>query len=482
MTIAPSFDPISSADERPNSTADSQGTPNEASPLSFAGYMSQALYGRSSNPPGSDSYQLARDRDVRKEPEKKPARAARSEDNSRSRNEVASSDAKETRRKRDELVGTMSSAALVVASAAPPPPPAGDDSSDAASKDAEPKAAPDGAPASAITTLELVPGDSEQTSAPATSLVANGAPDSGEPSDTPTEPETQAIPGVVAASEAATGDNTGREPTADLADQRQSKPGLFRHGMADAQLPLPMKSAQKAGQTQPGAEQKLPLGNFAGAMRASSEQEPASRPLVNRPPVKLPEGDNSLALASSGFKPMMTSLAEAPAPIVPAEQPQAFSQVPQLESLARMVLDHAATLKQMTESSLEIVLRADAQTQMRLEMHVTGTETHVRAELQQGDGGLLAAHWSELQDSLARQGIKLAPLTEARARSGPNTGSNHAGLGGQTRREYRNHDSFSRESAEDSKPGPARVGKFDNSKTARSPKARTPLKRWETWA
>jgi hypothetical protein len=126
-------------------------------------------------------------------------------------------------------------------------------------------------------------------------------------------------------------------------------------------------------------------------------------------------GEGSLENARHQFNgPLLTRVAPS------AETAQVDSGVsvsalrPATAPLRELITANVARLVRLDQDTLEVVVRPDAQTQLHLHVAQRDGFVEVRARLESGpatrDG--LAAHWAQLQQSLAPQGIRLAPLAE----------------------------------------------------------------------
>ena len=132
--------------------------------------------------------------------------------------------------------------------------------------------------------------------------------------------------------------------------------------------------------------------------------------------------DNFIARGAEG-------LGESPAPVTASPHPSA-------EALRSEVLRHVAELRLTGARGLDVVLQPDAGTQLTLRL-TRGAEGEVtlRASCAQGDATLLAAHWGEVRQSLAQQGVRVEPL-EFASRGGstfePQTGNGGPSPDGQS--------------------------------------------------
>lgn len=84
-----------------------------------------------------------------------------------------------------------------------------------------------------------------------------------------------------------------------------------------------------------------------------------------------------------------------------------------LERMHDLVAVHALRLGDIGNgSSLQVVIKPGAGTQMSLELRQHGGGIEAQAALQQGNFKHLSQHWPELQQRLEQRGIRLAPLTD----------------------------------------------------------------------
>jgi hypothetical protein len=75
-----------------------------------------------------------------------------------------------------------------------------------------------------------------------------------------------------------------------------------------------------------------------------------------------------------------------------------------------MVASHALRLVDSSASSLQVVIKPGAGTELSLELRQRNGTVEAEATLQRGDFQLMNQHWPELQQKLEQRGIKLAPL------------------------------------------------------------------------
>ena len=200
------------------------------------------------------------------------------------------------------------------------------------------------------------------------------------------------------------------------------------------------------------AEQKLPLTPPVSKSMleqiASNLPEPAkiARGMVaaQAPPMLLPSPQKEEKTQSLGIERFETTSFEQPIRLenfrretVPARQlnPEATTidafrpEMPTLEgmsgevelqpmrpveptALVEAIRTHVELLKSSAADKLDVVLRPDAQTAIRLQVETVNGIIQVQARCERGDFALLDAHWGAIQNSLANQGVRVEPLQQ----------------------------------------------------------------------
>lgn len=74
------------------------------------------------------------------------------------------------------------------------------------------------------------------------------------------------------------------------------------------------------------------------------------------------------------------------------------------------IVEQAVHFKRNGLDSLEVVLKPDAQMEIRLHFITRDGQVEARAHCERGDTSQLSTEWNQLQDSLMKQGIRLLPL------------------------------------------------------------------------
>ena len=83
--------------------------------------------------------------------------------------------------------------------------------------------------------------------------------------------------------------------------------------------------------------------------------------------------------------------------------------------LATHIAEQAIHFKSSGLNSMAVVLKPDPQTEIRLEFATRDGQIEARAHVTGGDLQQLGSNWTQLQDSLAQQGIRLLPLSGGEA-------------------------------------------------------------------
>jgi hypothetical protein len=81
-----------------------------------------------------------------------------------------------------------------------------------------------------------------------------------------------------------------------------------------------------------------------------------------------------------------------------------------VEIVAYGVAETAVEFKKLGAQSMAVLLKPDAQTELYLTLQMQEGRIQISARLDAGDAETFQAHWSELQQALARQGVDLSDL------------------------------------------------------------------------
>ncbi|MGA2656937.1 MAG: hypothetical protein ABSH34_05385 [Verrucomicrobiota bacterium] len=148
-------------------------------------------------------------------------------------------------------------------------------------------------------------------------------------------------------------------------------------------------------------EQKLP-GAAAGVVGPPADQrERRAGGAASEPDPVMPSG-----AAQPGFAapqpPAGQELGAHPEPLSPRMGP--------VEAVRRAIDDAAAGLQRADGASVSLVLRPDPNIQLALHVKLQQGHLEALAVLEHGDFAKLGAEWTQLQNRLAEQGVRLAPL------------------------------------------------------------------------
>jgi hypothetical protein len=94
-----------------------------------------------------------------------------------------------------------------------------------------------------------------------------------------------------------------------------------------------------------------------------------------------------------------------------SESPEVWSVRPvEPVEVAEAIRTQVHLLRTTGQVQIEVVLRPDAQTQIHLSVERVNGQVQVQARCDRGDVSILEAHWQDIQNSLAAQGIRVEPL------------------------------------------------------------------------
>ena len=160
-----------------------------------------------------------------------------------------------------------------------------------------------------------------------------------------------------------------------------------------------------------------------------------------------------------------------------------------VERVSKLVLGEVALIKQHSSDSMAVVLRPDAETELFVHLTLRDGQIEATVRCERGDLQHLGALWGQLQESLAQQKVRLAPLQESPSNTsnfnqsaGPDTNSSGHGSPRHSQREGPQPDKqFMDEwpTPASSSTDPAHVRGRGGSRHRRLTTSRPG---WETWA
>jgi hypothetical protein len=157
------------------------------------------------------------------------------------------------------------------------------------------------------------------------------------------------------------------------------------------------KDKGKVNQVTSQMEQKLPL--TVGATRGLLESDSAATNVSAR-------GQNSFSWLPLAEENRFASLSER------VGSARGLRGSATTDDVALQISQQAIALKHFNADSMAVVLRPDPNTAIFLHLRLQGGEVEVHARFESGNYAALSEGWSQLQRSLAPQGIRLGPLDE----------------------------------------------------------------------
>jgi len=154
-----------------------------------------------------------------------------------------------------------------------------------------------------------------------------------------------------------------------------------------------------------------------------------------------------------------------------------------VDRITNLVISEAAIVRQYKSDAMAVVLRPDADTELFVHFSQRNGQIEATIRCERGDANQLGALWSQLQESLGHQKVRLAPLQESPANqssfnspSGSQTGNGSNGSPRQSPdRQSMDEWSAPADSAADSRDARGRGASGHSRLTTSRPG-------WETWA
>jgi hypothetical protein len=259
-----------------------------------------------------------------------------------------------------------------------------------------------------------------------------------------------------------TGSNPGGQHSGSSHDQRadmqRARVGRSNDaGMSSAQTGNAMMSAVEQNETAAATGQKVPgvaqadLVMRRNSVRSAESEAPSQEPMIA-------SAATSSRTPQSG-QPDFDGVASS-------------TRQSSVDAVHRAIDSGVAQLKKIDKETLSVVLKPDENTQLTLHLKLRQGQVEALVFLNSGDSSALNAEWSQMQERLAQQGVRLAPLVAVRDQASLSTGQNG-----------RNFDSPERDNEKT-------VPRFDTSalsnRATSSPRSRVTqtLKPagWESWA
>lgn len=251
------------------------------------------------------------------------------------------------------------------------------------------------------------------------------------------------------------------------------------NGTPVAQKEGEMRKTGKRSESAEVAEQKLPGRGNSYSVAADKVAPP---PIVGgvsaegRSRSGIPAEADDSVLPALNLPTATVSFSEAS----PKEISSVPSGVSPADRVQNLMSTEIARFKQMRLDSMSVVLRPDPHTEISLNVKMSEGRIEAHAICQRGDFSALNAQWGQLQQSLSRQQVELAPLRDANTQNGNSDQSSSRGFaqsqGDPQPREEKPKLSFAEELA------PLRSNTPANKTTPRPVVVAVNGRRWETWA
>jgi hypothetical protein len=156
----------------------------------------------------------------------------------------------------------------------------------------------------------------------------------------------------------------------------------------------------------PGADRSLPRENPPATILSSGS--------LHRPAPPLPATQTARPIHPlDSLLPAPTHTAVSNSVPVNDLRPPVASPSAVLDNIQLRIVNGAMEMRAVRAESMSVVLRPDTHTEMVLNLTMQNGLVDVEARMQRGDGGQLAQQWSQLQQSLSQQGIRLHTLQSA---------------------------------------------------------------------
>jgi len=185
------------------------------------------------------------------------------------------------------------------------------------------------------------------------------------------------------------------------AHERALITAVSEHGTSAAEHAGTMQATHEMNKNAALAEQNLPalVAALEAAAPAGRERQARANALDRNADIPVGAAEMAFTLANhpTGHELSAYAAADAPQTVV-------------VESVRRAIENAATGLRRIDASSLSLVLTPDSNTQLALYVKLQQGRFEVVAVLERGDFAALGAEWSQLQNRLTEQGVRLAPL------------------------------------------------------------------------
>lgn len=172
-----------------------------------------------------------------------------------------------------------------------------------------------------------------------------------------------------------------------------------------------------------------------------------------------------------------------PVPYSQADSPETDTSQ-NAERLSRLIVRETALIRRSGAETMVVVLKPDRETELVLHVNRMQGQLEAVIRMERGDFSGLSQQWNQLQESLSKQNIRLAPLTDAHQSA---VSSDASGSGNAHDRESRNR--WEEDPSQAAPSGKSRIGTGSGSHAVtrhepitNSRESTLPSDGWETWA
>ncbi len=190
-------------------------------------------------------------------------------------------------------------------------------------------------------------------------------------------------------------------------------------GTATAKQVVTVKMQEKMEGNTRTAEKNLPHGNFLPDSSQSNATEVSPRTAII-PEAHVAQGNatSSMAVpALAGVSHDRTGATESSTRLETVRSPQ-------VDRVLTEVSESAVSFKRIGAESVDVNLQPDRGTEISLHLTLNNGQVEMAARLERGNFDSLNTHWSDLQESLGQQGIRVGQLESASLNQNPEGNQN----------------------------------------------------------
>ncbi|MGD0060189.1 MAG: hypothetical protein ABSD58_12305 [Verrucomicrobiia bacterium] len=321
--------------------------------------------------------------------------------------------------------------------------------------------------------------------------VAASKPLNKEAPETKMPPQTEDKSISVMASKSSPVDMSTDDPAPHHEDHPQPQPSSPAPSPVSMPVPTPagtgtakqvaaMKPQEKVEGNARTAEKNLPRGSFLpdNARGAATETSPRGAVV---PVAGVTQGSTTSVAPVSALAGVVHDKTEA----VETQTGIETVRSPQVNKVLTEVSDSAVSFRRIGAESVDVNLQPDRGTEINLHMTLSNGQVEVAARLERGNFDSLNTHWSDLQQSLAQQGIRVSQLEHSSLNQNPegNQNRNQSAFTQTMQQELGGQRQPSSGRAPEPPDEPARTGTSAAPQRARSSRATNTVPHgWEMWA